>query len=162
MILTFQYWFTKLPQIFHFLIKESFTSGRSFTSDHRKRWRSRAILTAGERCTLRMKVTLEWHGFWALSQRKKGWLLDSGVWYFCQQSGRKWFFVQVALDVCITPRPLLNSFLLELSTKMSVGRRELTLMSNEPVTRALSAQLAADRTMNEGSAYLHCPCSLPP
>lgn len=30
-----------------------------FTSDHRKRRKSRAILTAGEKCTLRMKVTSE-------------------------------------------------------------------------------------------------------
>lgn len=63
--------------------------------------------------------------------------------------------------VCITPRRLLNSFLLELSTKMSVGRRELTRMSNQPVTPALSAQLAADRTMKEGRKSIS-PSSLSP
>ncbi|MBV96982.1 Oncomodulin, partial [Eschrichtius robustus] len=46
---------------------------------------------------------------------------------------RKWLFVQVALEVYITPRPLVSSFLLELSTEMSVGRRELSRTSDQPV-----------------------------
>ena len=53
---------TDLPnflQVFHFLIKRITHFGRSFTGDHRRRRRPRTILTAGERCTLRMKVTSE-------------------------------------------------------------------------------------------------------
>lgn len=104
---------------------------------HRRRRRSRAILTAGERWTLRIKVTCKWHGLWALNQPSRDQLLDSWVCYFCQQSGRKWPCAQVALEVCITPPPPPSSFLLKLSPEMSIGRWELTRMSDQPVTWAV-------------------------
>lgn len=153
-----------LLQIFHFLIKRIIHFGSSFIDDHRRRWRLRSILTAEEKCTLRWKSLLN-DTVSALNQQRIDWLLDPRVCYFCQQNAMKWPFVQVTLEVYITPQPLLSSFSLKLGADLSI-RRELTRMSDQPVTWAPSARHVADRTLKEERQSLKSvspfSCSQPP
>ena len=127
-----EHWFTKFPSGFSFFNKKNHTFWKILY-----RWSQEETETEDNfNCRREMYPQDEGHlwmtqslGSKSTEKRSITWLM--GLLFLPAE--RKWLFVQVALEVYITPRPLVSCFLLELSTEMSVGRRELSRTSDQPV-----------------------------